>query len=61
MAITLAKSFENSSTYVADIESNFTILEDEVNAILNSISGAASLSVSLGSLRHSVRNSPSLL
>jgi hypothetical protein len=48
MAITLAKSFENSSTYVADIESNFTILEDEVNAILNSISGAASLSVSLG-------------
>jgi hypothetical protein len=49
MAITLAKSFENSSTYVADLDSNFTILEDEVNAILGSISGSSgSLSVPAG-------------
>lgn len=49
MSITLVKSFAGSSTYVADHVNNYTLIEDNINALLASVAGStASLSVSPG-------------
>lgn len=49
MAISLAKAFAASTTYVTDHESNYTIIEDAINSILTTLTGSSgSLSVPQG-------------